>query len=441
MRRRRHVLIAFVAGLPLLWLVLMSEGDRTATAMALISVVWLAAVLVFEALTWNALAAPVREIMRDLDAQTAHDAHRALTALRTATSGVEAEKQRTSALLEDITSSLGDGLLVVSSGLEIRLINRVARRFCGAETVTPGTHLLEILRNPGAVTAVESAASGSAPDAVVIENRRGLWEVHAFPVRDGGAVVLVTDVGLVRRAAELRRRFIQDLSHELRSPLTVLRTTVEALEEDVDPRLAAMLVRQVERLDRLTTELNELATIEAGQVELQLEALPVADTVREVVSDLTPEAEAAGVDLRPHVDDALVCWSDRRGLYRVIRNLVDNAIKYNRAGGWVEVRGFVGDGAPVVEVEDNGEGIPAGELKAVLQRFYRVDRARTPGDGGLGLGLAIVKHMVQALGGSLELDSREGVGTIVTVRLPQERTINDAANTGDSQTGSGAGAV
>jgi two-component system phosphate regulon sensor histidine kinase PhoR len=441
MRRRRHVLIAFVAGLPLLWLVLMSEGDRTATAMALISVVWLAAVLVFEALTWNALAAPVREIMRDLDAQTAHDAHRALTALRTATSGVEAEKQRTSALLEDITSSLGDGLLVVSSELEIRLINRVARRFCGAETVTPGTHLLEILRNPGAVTAVESAASGSAPDAVVIENRRGLWEVHAFPVRDGGAVVLVTDVGLVRRAAELRRRFVQDLSHELRSPLTVLRTTVEALEEDVDPRLAAMLVRQVERLDRLTAELNELATIEAGQVELQLEALPVADTVREVVSDLTPEAEAAGVDLRPHVDDALVCWSDRRGLYRVIRNLVDNAIKYNRAGGWVEVRGFVGDGAPVVEVEDNGEGIPAGELKAVLQRFYRVDRARTPGDGGLGLGLAIVKHMVQALGGSLELDSREGVGTIVTVRLPQERTINDAANTGDSQTGSGAGAV
>jgi two-component system phosphate regulon sensor histidine kinase PhoR len=441
MRRRRHVLIAFVAGLPLLWLVLMSEGDRTATAMALISVVWLAAVLVLEALTWNALAAPVREIMRDLDAQTAHDAHRALTALRTATSGVEAEKQRTSALLEDITSSLGDGLLVVSSGLEIRLINRVARRFCGAETVTPGTHLLEILRNPGAVTAVESAASGSAPDAVVIENRRGLWEVHAFPVRDGGAVVLVTDVGLVRRAAELRRRFVQDLSHELRSPLTVLRTTVEALEEDVDPRLAAMLVRQVERLDRLTAELNELATIEAGQVELQLEALPVADTVREVVSDLTPEAEAAGVDLRPHVDDALVCWSDRRGLYRVIRNLVDNAIKYNRAGGWVEVRGFVGDGAPVVEVEDNGEGIPAGELKAVLQRFYRVDRARTPGDGGLGLGLAIVKHMVQALGGSLELDSREGVGTIVTVRLPQERTINDAANTGDSQTGSGAGAV
>ena len=107
--------------------------------------------------------------------------------------------------------------------------------------------------------------------------------------------------------------------------------------------------------------------------------------------------------------------SDRRGLYRVLRNLVDNAIKYNRHGGWVEIRAHGDGGVPIFEVEDNGEGIPSAELKAVLQRFYRVDRARTPGDGGLGL--AIVKHMVQALGGSLDLDSREGVGTTVTVRL------------------------
>ncbi len=134
-----------------------------------------------------------------------------------------------------------------------------------------GTHLLEILRNPEAVDAVEVAAAGDAPDPVVIENPRGLWEVHAFPVRGGGAVVLFTDVGLVRRAAEFRRRFVQDLSHELRSPLTVLRTTVEALEDEVDARMAAMLVHQVERLDRLTAELYELATIEAGHLELQLE--------------------------------------------------------------------------------------------------------------------------------------------------------------------------
>jgi two-component system phosphate regulon sensor histidine kinase PhoR len=151
-----------------------------------------------------------------------------------------------------------------------------------------------------------------------------------------------------------------------------------------------------------------------------------------VVSDLRPEAEAAEVTVRTTVDADLVCWGDRRGLYRVIRNLVDNAIKYNSPGGWVKVRGFFEEKAPVIEVEDNGEGIPADELKAVTQRFYRVDRARTPGDGGLGLGLAIVKHMVQALGGTLELGSREGVGTTFSIRLQPVRSEDD----GGPQTGS-----
>ena len=417
MRRRRHLLTAFLAGLPLLVVVLVQAGNRNLFSSSMVVVLWAGAVLILETVTWRMLAAPVREIMRDLGVDTAHEAHGALQSLRSGADRCEADRAETRSLLEDLTSSLGDGLLVVSSDLEIRLINRVARRFCGVETVALGTHILEILRNPGAVASVESAAAGNAPDAVVIENRRGLWEVHAFPVRGGGAVVLLTDVGLVRRAAELRQRFIQDLSHELRSPLTVLRTTVEALEDEVDPRLAAMLVHQVERLDRLTVELYDLATIEAGQMELQLEDLPVASTVEELVRDLRPEAERAGVNVRIDADSDLRCRCDRRGLYRVLRNLVDNAIKYNRNGGWVEIRARSDGGVPVFEVEDNGEGIPSAELQAVLQRFYRVDRARTPGDGGLGLGLAIVKHMVQALGGSLDLDSREGVGTTVTVRL------------------------
>ena len=106
-------------------------------------------------------------------------------------------------------------------------------------------------------------------------------------------------------------------------------------------------------------------------------------------------------------------------LTQVFENLIDNAVKYNRSGGWVRVVGSRAEGMVTIEVADNGEGIPAGELQAVLQRFYRVDRARTPGDGGLGLGLAIVKHLVQHMGGALELDSREGVGTTVSLRFPQ----------------------
>jgi two-component system phosphate regulon sensor histidine kinase PhoR len=426
-KRRRHFLVAFSASLPILIFGLVAFSPQGVGTALAVFILWALAVFVLESVTWRMVAAPMREMMRGLGAENAHQAQRALASLRATASSCETERARTSELLEDLTSSLGDGLLVVSSELEIRLINRVARRFCGVEGVVLGTHLLEILRIPEGVRAVEAAANGNDPDTVVIENPRGLWELHAFPVRGGGAVVLISDVGLVRRAAEFRRRFVQDLSHELRSPLTVLRTTVEALEGEVDPRLAAMLVHQVERLDRLTAELYELATIEAGQIELQLESVPVTSVVKDVLADLGPEAQAIDVDLRVDVEDDLACWGDRRGLYRVIRNLVDNAIKYNRPGGWVKVRGCTDEGVPTIKVEDNGEGIPSGELKAVLQRFYRVDRARTPGDGGLGLGLAIVKHMVQALGGTLELDSREGVGTTFTVRLLPVRPEGDAS--------------
>jgi two-component system phosphate regulon sensor histidine kinase PhoR len=104
----------------------------------------------------------------------------------------------------------------------------------------------------------------------------------------------------------------------------------------------------------------------------------------------------------------------------VVSNLVDNAIKYNRDGGWVKVRGWTDARGVHLEVEDNGVGIPAAELGAVMQRFYRIDSARTPGTGGLGLGLAIVKHMVQQMGGNLTMESREGVGTKVTITLPAD---------------------
>ncbi len=380
MKRRRHLLTAFLAGLPLLVLVLLGAGRRGGGASLLAVVLWAGAVLILETVTWEMLAAPVREIMRDLDVDTAREAHGALQRLRSGAASCESERAEMKSLLEDLTSSLGDGLLVVSSGLEIRLINRVARRFCGVETVALGTHLLEILRNPGAVRAVESAVAGEATDAVIIENRRGLWEVHAFPVRGGGAVVLLTDVGLVRRAAELRQRFVQDLSHELRSPLTVLRTTVEALEDELDPRLAAMLVHQVERLDRLTVELYDLATIEAGQMELQPENLPVASTVEEVVRDLRPEAERAGVNVRVDADDDLRCWCDRRGLYRILRNLVDNGIKYNRPGGLGRNQGLRRRGCSRVRGRGQRRGNPGGRAQgrvaALLPRRSCTDAGR-----------------------------------------------------------------
>ena len=367
---------------------------------------------------WRILGRPLADVAADLGVARPDEVRGAVAELDRELDRCRIERGRLSDLLEDLSSSLGEGLMVVSSDLEVRLANPVALRFCGVEAVRPGTGLLDILRNPDAVRLVEEAASGADTSAAVVENPRGLWELRAFPVRVGGAVVLVSDVGTIRRAAEFRRRFVQDLSHELRSPLAVLRTTVEAAEDEVASELTEILVRQVERLDRLTRELYELASIEAGEMELVLEPVEVATVAAEVLKDFEPEAERLGVATRSMCEAGVACRADRRGLYRVLSNLVDNAVKYNRRDGWVEIRTRVVDDDVVIEVEDSGAGIPASELQAVLQRFYRLDRARTPGRGGLGLGLAIVKHMVQHMGGRLALNSREGLGTTVTLRFP-----------------------
>lgn len=418
MSRGRHALLAAAASLPALIVLLLATAPSGAVVTVAAAGAWLLTVGLAHAVLWRRFASPAAGVLETLEVADADTALRRLHELSRELADCHGEQERLAGLLADLSSSLGEGLLVVTSDLRIRLINPVMQRFCGVDRVTEGALLEEILRDPTAVEALQAAARGELPGPLVTENSRGLWELRSFPVRDGGAVALVSDVSLVRRSAEFRRRFVQDLSHELRSPLAVMRTTVEAVEGEVSPALAEILVRQVERLDRLTRELFELASIEAGQVQLELEMVPVTPIVSEVLKDFGPEAERVGVTLRRRLDDELAGRCDRRGLYRVLSNLVDNAVKYNRRGGWVEIRSRREGLSAVVEIADSGEGIPASELQAVLQRFYRVDRARTPGRGGLGLGLAIVKHMVQHMGGTLKLDSREGVGTTVTLSFP-----------------------
>lgn len=417
MSRVRQFLAVLAATTPILVIALIINTVAGAAGVVFIVVLWLASVAATQAVLWLRWGRPLRAAANVLDAP-AREMPRALRELSQRAKSCREDSLRLAGRLEDISSGLGDGLLVVTSDLRVRLINQPALDFCGVDRAERGSLLLEFLRDPSVIEVVESAAEGGRPDAEVVENRNGLWEVRAFPVREGGAVVLFSEVSLVRRSAEFRRRFVQDLSHELRSPLAVLRTTVEALEDDVDARLADVLIRQVERLDRLTRELYDLATIESGQLELEHEKIALRMLIGDILGDLEPEAAAAGVALREEVPDEVVAWCDRRGLYRIMSNLIDNAIKYNRPGGWVEVWGASENDKVTIRISDSGEGIPAGELRAVSQRFYRVDRARTPGQGGLGLGLAIVKHMVQYMGGTLDLRSREGVGTTVTITLP-----------------------
>jgi signal transduction histidine kinase len=231
------------------------------------------------------------------------------------------------------------------------------------------------------------------------------------------AAVVLRDVRMERQLERARRALVADLAHELRTPLTVLSGLAEEMGEfGASAELAATLTRQVAKLRVFAEELEELARIESGQLRLHPDEVDASAISRQVIEDLRGSAESEGVALAAEGRPAPV-HTDPVRLAQVLSNLVDNGIRYNRRGGHVTVRTAPAEDGVRIEVQDDGIGIPAGEIGLVFQRFYRV-RRQAESEGGSGLGLAIVKHLVRALGGTVNLTSREGEGTLVTLLLP-----------------------
>lgn len=240
-----------------------------------------------------------------------------------------------------------------------------------------------------------------------------------------GAVLVLHDVTELRRLENLRREFVSNVSHELKTPLTTIQAYTETLLDGAinDPennrKFLERIDEQAERLHKLILDLLSLARIEAAEDAYELLPVPVANTVQVCVDEYLPVAESKGVELQVQPpSEALVVWADDEGLLTVLNNLVDNAIKYTPSGGRVSIRWHVEGRRTVLEVEDTGIGIPKQHQSRVFERFFRVDKARSRELGGTGLGLAIVKHWVQVFGGTVEVASELGRGSLFTIRLP-----------------------
>jgi two-component system, OmpR family, sensor histidine kinase SenX3 len=239
---------------------------------------------------------------------------------------------------------------------------------------------------------------------------------------DDGAVVIIEDVTERRRLEEIRRDFVANITHELKTPVGALGVLAEAMEDEPDPdvvrRLASRIQHEAFRVGQLIDDLLELSRLEGAQ-RFAPESMPVGSIVDEAVERVRPAAERDHIDVKvlETADDPVVI-GDRRQLVSALANLVDNAVKYSDAGSQVEVRARENDGRIEVDVEDHGIGIPARDLDRIFERFYRVDRARSRSTGGTGLGLAIVRHVASNHHGEVRVRSQEGDGSTFTLVLP-----------------------
>ncbi len=236
-----------------------------------------------------------------------------------------------------------------------------------------------------------------------------------------GAIAMVEDVSEKRRLDAVRRDFVANIGHELKTPVGALSLLSEALEDEVDAaqfrRLTASMQREAVRLGQIIDDLLDLSRIEAEESPVR-EPVPVHLIVEHAVERVRTKADHQEIRIDVvEIDSTLTVLGDRRQLVNALDNLLENAVKYSDRGSSVRVTAMPAEGFLAITVEDHGIGIPTRDLERVFERFYRVDRARARDTGGTGLGLAIVRHVAHNHGGEVHVVSQEGDGTTFTLAL------------------------
>ncbi|MGH9458029.1 MAG: sensor histidine kinase [Thermoanaerobaculia bacterium] len=331
-------------------------------------------------------------------------------------------------LRDKILDGIGEGVVALDRRRNVALANRRAVELLGLREPVVGSPAYQAVRNAAVHAAFDAALRGVATTRLVTIER-GPEErhvnLHVTPVTGSheiAAVALFVDVTRVSRLERVRRDFLTDFSHEVRTPLAGLRSAAETLERGGvsaadEQRLRAIVARQLDRLERLVDDLAELNRIEAGDLQLRKQPVDLAVLLRDVAADFRERAAQRSVALECGTEPA-VAEIDPQRVQQIVSNLVDNAIKFSPPGGLVRLESSIRGPHAIVAVHDSGEGIPPGERERIFHRFYRIDKSRSQEVPGMGLGLAIVKHLTALHGGTVEVTSEPGKGSRFTVILP-----------------------
>jgi two-component system phosphate regulon sensor histidine kinase PhoR len=335
-----------------------------------------------------------------------------------------------------VLASMSEGVLAVDDQERLITVNAA---LCQLLSVDPakarGRMLREVIRNADLLRFVARALKTRQPidDVIVVRGDEEIYlQARGAALYDArqegiGAVIVLNDVTHFRRLEQIRRDFVANVSHELKTPIAAIKGSVETLQDGAiqnaadAERFLAMMARQAERLDAIIEDLLSLSKIEEEErtSALELHFTPLIPVLEAAIHDCEPRGSERGVQIQLSGDESITAPINEPLLGQAVVNLLDNAIKYSSDGGHIQVNlNSVAD-AVTIAVSDHGCGIPPEHLSRIFERFYRVDKARSRKLGGTGLGLAIVKHIVQAHRGSISVRSVAGAGATFTITLPK----------------------
>lgn len=332
-------------------------------------------------------------------------------------------------LLKGILASMQEGVLVVGQDDRVVHVNPAVRAMLLIGDEAIGRPLIEVIRNADLVELLERARTGEDRPAVELElggfkPRRLLAHASPLPDRPGDMLAVLVDVTNLRRLESIRKDFVANASHELRTPVASIRSAAETLRLAMDDREAALgfveiLERNAERLQSLVGDLLDLSRIESREFTLRTEEVDLLAFLEHVLPLHKDRFDKKSMPLASQVPPGTKVLGDRRALEMIFSNLLDNAAKYCPQGTQVDVEAEVLSGKVRISVVDQGPGIPAQHLPRIFERFYRVDAGRSRDLGGTGLGLAIVKHLAEAMGGTVGVESQPGQGARFSITLPK----------------------
>ena len=335
----------------------------------------------------------------------------------------ERELRSSVELLSTVLDSMIEGVVAIDSEQRIVFLNAGARRLLGmSDVIGPGHRLYESVRVPAFLDTVAETLSSREMQTVEYRTARDHSDLVlvVIPILEGphaAAVAVVRDISEMRRLEAMRRDFVSGVSHELKTPLTVIQACTDTLLGGAlsDPTAAERFLRQIEeqseRLLQLILGMLQLARVESGQQVLHIEPVPVHLLAEDVIRSFRTVADTRSIRLSLTGAEELTVTSDEQALHTILSNLIDNALKHTPAGGSITVELIANANAHGLMVRDTGSGIPEELLDRIFERFYRVDRDRSRERGGTGLGLAIVKHLCQAIGASVSVKSQLGKGS------------------------------
>lgn len=352
--------------------------------------------------------------------------------------------------LAAVLDNMADGVLITDAQGTVGLINPAAAKFLGANREQAlGRSFAQVARDHRIIDLWQRChrEREEQVEPIEMDRQNAFLQVIATPVReqDQACLLILQDLTRLRRLETVRRDFVSNISHELRTPMAALKALVDTLRDGAlqDPPAAQRFLDrmdiEVDALTQMVQELLQLSRIESGRAPIRLEPVAVPDVVIPSIERLRPQAERAGLDLSVDIPSDLPhLLADIDRIQQVVANVVHNAIKFTPPGGRIDVSarelwatdreqetwtaiglesGTLPPGGWVlVQVEDTGVGIPADDLARIFERFYKADQARS--GGGTGLGLAIAKHIVQAHNGHIWATSVEGAGAILYFALP-----------------------